>query len=520
MNNSGQHNDAYRHIRLHGLGDVLREHRRSRPQQIALVDGSMEISWPQLDRRVNQLANLLIARNVGEGDRILWLGQNSFRLLETLLAAAKIGAMICPINWRQSAAEMAAILEDYAPAIVLWQEANLSELVETIRQQTDHQTLWIQHDSAQDDPQGYEALLAAAPATDPERDIHPDTPVVAMYTAAFDGRPNAALLSQSAFLYQSLMIAYGQTINEATVYLNSGPLFHLGTMLSTIATFCFGGKNVFTARVDAEDMLQPIEAQKVTHAFVVQPTLQQIRDINAAGKYDTSSLWSAPDAPEWKSPLVMPVDAPFNKEARVYGQTEVMGFVTMGWLGGAGAGRVSPLSQILIMDEDGNEKAPNEPGEIAIRGVQVMNGYLDRDDENQRRSRNGWHRTNDLGMRLEDGSIAFVGPKTTMIKSGVENIYPAEVEACLRQHPAVNDVCVIGVPDPKWQQNVKALIVADKTHTVTAEQLIEHCREHLASYKKPKLVEFIDQLPRSSDGQINRAQVDDTYGGGGYPSTS
>lgn len=519
MSQKAPSHSAYQQIRMHGLGDVLREHRRSRPQQVAVVDGSVELTWPELDARVNQLANALLEKNIGQGGRILWLGQNSFRLLEALLAAAKIGAMLCPINWRQNPAEITDAIDDFAPELVIWQATDLSDNAMAAKEKSQHQALWIQHDGTSTDADSYEYLINSASSADPQLSIHSDTPVVAMYTAAFDGRPNAALLSQSAFLYQSLLIAYGQSISQSSVYLNSGPLFHLGTMLSTMACFCFGGRNVFTARVDAEEMLQIIETQKVTHGFVAQPTLVQIREINANGKYDTSSLWSAPDAPEWKSPLVMPADSPFNQEARVYGQTEVMGFVTMGWLGGGGAGRASPLSQVCILDNDGNEYGPNQVGEIAVRGVQVMNGYLDRDEENTRRSSDGWHRTNDLGMRLDDGAIAFVGPKTTMIKSGVENIYPAEVEACLRKHPGVNDVCVIGVPDPKWQQNVKAVVVVDTSNAVTVEQLTEHCRQHLASYKKPKLVEFVQQLPRAADGQINRSQVDSDYGGGGYPST-
>lgn len=507
---------AYQTIRQHGLADILREHCRSRPQAIAIVDGDIELTWPKLDARVNQLAQLMIANKLGINDRILWLGQNSFRLFEAILAAAKIGAMVCPINWRQSAAEISHTIDDYQPSLVLWQNDETGELFTEARNKTNHQALWIQHDN---NHEGYEALIADYSNEDPNHDIHSDTPVVAMYTAAFDGQPNAALLSQSAFIHQSLVIAYGQYISEQSVYLNSGPLFHLGTMLSTMATYTYGGCNVFTARVDAEEMLQTIEKYKVSHAFVVQPTLLQIREINKEGKYDTSSLWSAPDAPEWKSPLVMPIDAPFNKEARVYGQTEIMGFVSMGWLGGTGAGRVSPLAQVRIVDDQGNDKAVGEAGEIAVRGSQVMNGYLNRDAENSRRTRDGWHRTNDLGMRLEDGAIAFVGPKTTMIKSGVENIYPAEIESCLRLHSAVNDVCVIGVPDPKWQQNVKAVVVLKEDQEATEEELIEHCREHLASYKKPKLIDFVTQLPRSADGQLNRQQVDDTYGGGGYPST-
>ena len=146
-----------------------------------------------------------------------------------------------------------------------------------------------------------------------------------------------------------------------------------------------------------------------------------------------------------------------------------------------------------------------------------MCGYWNRPEENARRVVNGWHRTNDLGRRLEDGSIVFVGPKTTMIKSGIENIYPAEVEACLKTHDGVADVCVIGVPDPTWDQNVKAIIVRKPGSEHGPEDFIEHCRQRLASYKKPKIVEFAQALPRGPGGVVDRAKVDQAYGGGGYP---
>ena len=147
-----------------------------------------------------------------------------------------------------------------------------------------------------------------------------------------------------------------------------------------------------------------------------------------------------------------------------------------------------------------------------------MCGYWNRPEENARRVVNGWHRTNDLGKRLPDGSLAFVGPKTTMIKSALENIYPVEIETCLREHEAVADVCVIGVPDPVWSQNVKAVIVRRPGRTDAEADFIEHCRQRLASYKKPKIVVFAESLPRNGAGQIDRAAVDAAYGGGGYPS--
>ncbi len=508
---------AYQQIRMHGLGDVLREHCRSRPAMTAVVDGEFRLTWPQLNQRVNQLANYLLANGLAEDGRVLWLGQNSFRLLECMLAVAKIGATVCPINWRMSAGEVAAVIDDFTPQLVIWQQQDLADTANQARDHAKHRAHWIAHDG--DDADSYEALLSLHSATDPDLAVHSDTPVVAMYTAAFDGKPNAALLSQSAMLYQSLMIAYGYSITEQSSNLNSGPLFHLGTMLATLATFTFGGKNVFIARVDAEAMLKLIEAEAVTHAFVAQPTLLQIREINKAGKYDTSSLWSSPEAPEWSSPLCMPKDSPFAQQARVYGQTEVMGFTTFGFLGGGGAGRVSPLAQLRIVDNDGNELPPGESGEIEVRGIQVMSGYYQRDDENERRNHNGWHRTRDLGKRLDDGSVAFVGPKTTMIKSGVENIYPAEVEACIAQHSAVAQACVIGVPDPKWEQNVKALVVLKPGENLSAEALIEHCRQNMASYKKPKIVEFVTELPRAPDGQLDRKKADAMFGGGGYPAT-
>ncbi|ROM34372.1 acyl-CoA synthetase [Pseudomonas poae] len=502
---------------MHGLGDVLREHQRSRPHLVAAVDGSVRLTWPELNQRVNRLSNVLREQGVGQGGRVLWLGQNSFRLLETTLAAAKLGAIFCPANWRLSAAEVAHILEDFKPAVVIWQQAEVGEQLAAVRAQFGQACKWIQHDAVAE--LGYEQLLAAADDHDNELRVSSDAPVLALYTAAFDGKPNAALLSHAALISQSLLLAYSQSISQASVFLNSGPLFHLGTLMSTLATFLFGGLNVFVARVEPEELLRNIAAERVTHAFIAKPTLDQIRELNADGRYDVSSIWASPQASEWNSPVVIPTTAPFNNVPTVYGQTELMGFAVMGWLGdGQGAGRPSPLAQVKIVDEAGDELPVGETGEIAVRGLQVMNGYCDRDLENQRRTRDGWYRTNDLGKRLEDGSIAFVGPKATMIKSGVENIYPAEIEGCLRSLTGVKDVCVIGVPDPVWTQNVKALVALAEGTQLSEQQVIEHCRTHLASYKKPKLVTFVTTLPRRADGMLDRAAADLAYGGGGYPS--
>ena len=180
-------------------------------------------------------------------------------------------------------------------------------------------------------------------------------------------------------------------------------------------------------------------------------------------------------------------------------------------------GRSSPLCQLRILDADDQDVTPGETGEIVIRGPIVMNGYWRRPEINAYRRRSGWHHTNDLGKREADGSLTFVGPKTQMIKSGVENIYPAEVEACIRRHPAVADVGIIGVPHDKWIQTVKAIISLKPDAKASPEEIIEHCRSQIASYKKPTSVEFIDRVPRGPTGGIDYRFLDEKFGGGNYP---
>ena len=179
-------------------------------------------------------------------------------------------------------------------------------------------------------------------------------------------------------------------------------------------------------------------------------------------------------------------------------------------------GRPSPMVQMRIVDPDGNEVSTGETGEIVARGPTMMTGYWNRDAVNEERQTGGWHHTNDLGRREPDGSITFVGPRTRIVKSAAENIYPAEVEGCIQKHPAVKEAAIIGVPDPKWTQSVKAVVVLKAGRTATADEIIEHCRAHIASYKKPRSVEFVDVLPR--DGWlVDYDALDARFGGGGYP---
>jgi long-chain acyl-CoA synthetase len=503
---------------LHALtvADVVREHRRSHPEGLAMVDGEIRLTWPEFDDRANQLAQALLTDGFVPGDRILWLGQNSFRILEALTAAAKIGGVLCPVNWRQSAQELAFVIDDVDAELVIWQEEEIGEAVAAAREQASSSARWVRHDT--DGADGYEAFIAGASTDDPLTDVDPASAVLMMYTAAFSGQPNGALLSHTALLVQDMVMGMMQEISSDYVYLNCGPLFHVATFMTTMATFHFGGTNVFTPRVEAEELCRLIDAEKCTGAFVMGPTINEMIEINKDGAYDLKSLRTFGGSPEWNEMITVDT-SPWARKPAGFGQTEVMGMMTLNAWGGEAAGtagRSTPMVQVRIVDPDDREVPLGETGEIVARGPTVMNGYHNRPELNAARLRGGWHHTNDLGRRELDGSISFVGPKTRLIKSAAENIYPAEVEGCLQKHPAVQEAAIIGVPDKKWDQSVKAIVVLKPDASATADEIIEHCRSNIASYKKPRTVEFVDKLPR--DGWfVDYDVLDEQFGGGGYP---
>jgi long-chain acyl-CoA synthetase len=497
------------------LADVLRDHARNRPGSPAAVCGHYRLDFTALDGRVNQLAHALSAAGVGQGDRLLWLGQNCHRLLEGLLAAAKIGAVFCPANWRQRAEEFAFVVTDSDPSVVFWQEAEIGDTLRQVRTDTGSKALWLQHDGEGEG--SYEGFIASAPTTDPAVTVDESTSVLMMYTAAFTGTPNGALLSHRALVIQGSFMALIQGVGADYVYLNCGPLFHVATFMTTLATFLSGGTNVFTPRVDAEELCRLIDGEGCTGGFIMAPTMDQIIELNADGRYNLKTLRGFAGKRQWTAMITVD-QSPWGRKPAGYGQTEVMGMATLNALEPSigSSGRAAPFVRLAMLSPDGEELAAGETGEIGVRGPTVMNGYFNRPELNAVRQAGGWHHTNDLGRIEADGSLTFVGPKTRLIKSAAENIYPTEVEGCLRNHPAVADAAVIGVPDPKWGQNVTAIVVLAEGSSATADDIIDHCRERIASYKKPKTVEFVDALPRQGFA-VDYDALDERFGGGGYP---
>jgi long-chain acyl-CoA synthetase len=496
------------------LHDVIDQHASSRPHAVATVCSDSRVTWAQMKARSQALAAELSDSGVGPGDRVLWWGQNCHRVLETMVAVSRLGAVVCVANWRQSAPELAFVLDDAAPTVVLWQEEEIGAIAHAARAEgAGRRAAWIQHDTA--DPDGYEARIARrAPQPHPSGDAA--AAVLLMYTAAFDGQVNGALLSHRALLSQSMTIRLLERLDDTTVFLNSGPMFHIGSLRRALAVLHAGGSNVLCRRVEASVLCELIDTERCTDAFLQTPTMAQMVEANADGHLDLSSLRSRPGGPPGWAEMVTVVDEPTVSSG--YGQTEVAGVVTFRYPDRPAAGAwPGPLANVEVHSPAGAAVGPGEVGEIVVRGPMVMNGYHNRDALTAHRSRGGWHHTNDLGRREADGSISFVAPMQRIIKSAAENIYPAEVEAALRAHPAVDDAGVLGVPDDVWGQRVKAVVVTNAP--VSGDELTDFCRARIARYKCPRLVEFVSSLPHNATG-LDRDELDALHGGGGYPGTT
>lgn len=493
------------------LHDVIDEHGRGRPDALAVVDGDRRFTYRELADRSTALAASMAGSGVTAGSRVLWLGVNSHHLVELMVAAGRLGAMVCPVNWRQSTSEIAFVLGDLDPALVVY-EAGLAPVATEL---ADGGTPWVRCDGTASDD--YEVWLRSADAEPSLGDVTDSTPVLLMYTAAFDGRPNGAMLSHRSLIAHALVMTDVRQIDDTFRFLTTGPMFHIGTMMFVCATVLAGGVTVIMPQFDAEAACRLIESERCTGAMLFPVMIDQLVAANADRRHDLSSLRFAPNGTEWDS-MTTTDSSPWGRSNAGYGQTEVGGMLTFHALGTGGAGshgRASPLMQLRIVDVDDNDVPVGEVGEIATRGLHLFNGYFNRHALNEYRFRRGWYHTNDLGRREADGTITFIGPKVRMIKSGGENIYPADVERVLREHPLIADAAVIGVPDEKWGQSVSAIILVEKGSDLGAEEVVDHVRTHAASYKKPRSVVFVDRIPRRGFA-VDYDLLDREHGGGGY----
>ena len=505
------------------VADVIRERAAERGDAVAIAQGDRELTFAALDERSSRLARALRDSGVGPGDRVAYLDRTAPEVIELLFAVSKIGAVIVPMNWRLAGPELSAVLADSA-ARVLIAGADFSEIAaELIAERDGSAELIIVGARGAD---GYERWLSAHDALDPGHRGDADDVVVQMYTSGTTGVPKGVLTTHRN-LAAAAETSPRWEFDDASVSLTPLPMFHIGGIGWAFVGLWNGATTILVRNFEAEGVLATLEQCRVTNAVFVPTMLQMLADVPGAARRDFSALRSIAYG---ASPITTTVLKAALRTFRcslfgIYGLTETTGAITQ--LDPAdhdpdgaredllrSAGRPYPWAELRIADPmTGEPLRPREVGEIWLRAPNVMRGYFNRPDETAAAlSRDGWLRTGDGGYVDEDGYLFLTDRIKDMIVSGGENVYPIEVEEALSQHPDVLEVAVIGVPDERWGETVKALIVRRPGSEADADELLAFTRARLAGYKLPRSFEFVDELPRTPTGKVLKRQLRERYG--------
>jgi acyl-CoA synthetase (AMP-forming)/AMP-acid ligase II len=477
-------------------------------------DQNTPLTFAQVKELVDRLARSLQGLGCQKGDRIGVMGKNSLEYFLLFGAAAGLGAVVVPVNWRLSAAEAAYVLNDGCPVCVLADSDN-PQWVEAVRSQMAAPIRFCNMQAGQGP---FEDLPAGSPDDGPFQPsaVRPDDGFVIIHTAAVSGHPRGALLSQGNLLCANMHLMHCFGLTPADVHLNVLPLFHVAGLFMALAAYHAGCLNVNLPKFDAAGVVGLIAGRGVSFMFTFAPMLQAILDVRDAAKADIASLRA-----------VMGIDGPETIERyqaaaggtfiNMYGQTETSLLASMGPYNDCpgAAGRPVALSAVQVVDDNDRPVPVGQTGEIAMRGPMVFRGYWGLEQEDAKTFRNGWHHTGDLGRMDENGFLWFAGRKADkeLIKPGGENVYPAEVEKAILAHPDVEAVVVFGVPDPKWKEGIKAVCVLAEGKTLGARELIAFVGDRIARYKKPQYVEFVQSLPTTADGAVDRSKTKEMYGG-------
>ncbi len=478
------------------------------------VDDNRTLTFIQYKEKVDRLACGLRESGIKKGDRIGVLGKNSLEYFVLYGAAAGLGAIMLPINWRLSADEVAYNLND-CEARFVFVDQEFQEIVDSVKEKLPSAEKFFNLCQKGGKYLDFESLLAAGGDFKPE-DVASDDGFVIIHTAAVAGRPRGALLSHGNILYADMHFDYFFNVTNDDVHLNFLPLFHVGGLFMATASFHAGALNVNMITFDAVKAVELIEEKKVSFMMDFSPILSSILEQHEKTGKDISSLRAVTglEAPETIEKYQTVTGGTFWC---MYGQTETSCLATFSRYDEkpGSAGRMLPLAEVRLVDDYDQPVPVGQVGEITMKGPMIFKGYWNLPEDNENTFRDGWHHTGDMGRFDEDGFMWYAGrkPDKELIKPGGENVYPAEVEKVILEHPAVERTVVFGVPDPKWKEGIKAVCQLKEGQTLEAQALTDFVGERIARYKKPQYVEFVTDLPLLEDGSPDRVRVKELYGG-------
>ena len=494
------------------------------PEREALVCGERRVTYGALDRRVATAASLMRHLGIGKGDRVALLMDNSIEFLEVYFALARLGAWCVPLNTRLTADELTFFLTHSAALVVVY-DARYEGTVVRCAERCSGLAHFLAVGGRQwSQAVDYDALMESEKGDGRRGALEPglDDVQAVMYTSGSTSQPKGALLTNGNWLWNAMAMISTLSAENLRVNACAVPLFHTaGVQTNTFPTLVEGGKVVIIPTAggfDAAVLARAIEAERVRFVYMAPTMWSALAHLEGLDGYDFQSLSLPLAAGGVVAGTTVKRLAEVLREPLLYayGLTEAAPLVSVLIREDAlrypgSVGKPAVTVEVRIVDDAGRELPIGEVGEIIVRGPNVFSGYLNNPEATAQGLRDGWHYTGDLG-RLDSGrALYFVDRKKDMIKSGGQNIYAAEVEEVLTQHPDVVQAAVIGVPDEKWNEAVMAVVVLRPGSIAREEELIEHCRSRMASYKKPQRIALVEAMPTLATGKVDKVTLRRIY---------
>ena len=505
------------------------------PAKTAVVDGSRSFTYPQIGERVTALARFLQTLGIQPKDRISILEVNSHAYLETYYAAAGIGAILNPLNYRLAPKEIAYILRDSGSRWLIANSQFANQVQGLFAEETPLEgIIWIGEQEsvpAQFTSHQYEnAIETHKGHFEPVR-IREDDVAHLYYTSGTTGRPKGVMLSHKNVCLHALGTIAELKLVDSDIWGHIAPMFHLADAWATFAFTWVGACHIMVGQFEPESVMSTIESRRITLSNLIPTMLNLMIKHPRVDDFDYSSLrvilsGGAPIAPQ----VVRSIMESFGCDyIQTYGMTETSPYLTFSILKQhlldlspedqlkykSKTGRPFMGVDLKVVDKNANPVAADEQqvGEIWVRGNTVTTGYWNLPEESEKAFTDGWLRTGDLAVVDTEGYVNIVDRKKDMIVTGGENVYSTEVENILYMHPKVLEAAVFGIPDETWGEAVTAAVVLKPDETATAAEIIAFCKEYQASYKTPKSIIFLDELPKTGSGKITKKVLRDSHGG-------
>jgi len=511
------------------LHDFLDYQAREHPDRTFSEQGERRLSYREAAALSNRLARALLRAGVGHGDRFAYLAKNNLEYAVFFFAASRIGAVPVPLNYRLAPAELAYVVSDAGAELVV-ARGEYVQTIEGIRKDLPQARTFV----AQDAPAppgwvGLEEFAGVEQAAPPEARVSPDDDLYQMYTSGTTGRPKGAVLTQRAVLSQFMQQFVSVEVQHRDRVLVVAPLYHAAAAVTALGTSLGGGTLVIHEDFSPGEVVRALSEDAISRTTLVPAMIQAclafVPDV-ADRSYDDLRLIVYGASPIAAETLRRAMEVFRCDFAQGYGMTETTAQLTLLTPEDhrralrerpellLSAGRPLPATEIRIVDAEGREVPRGGIGEVVARGPQLMRAYWNLPEATEEALRGGWLHTGDAGRMDAEGYITLEDRIKDMIVSGGENIYPREVENVLFEHPAVADVAVIGVPDERWGETVKAIVVLRPGAQATEEEIVEFSRGRLAGYKRPRSVDFVESLPRNPSGKVLKKVLREKYWAG------